>query len=57
METNLVEANGVESQAEVEKANGDSIQHAKQDDCLGVYGLVFEEVQAQRRVEGAVCHH
>ena len=57
LEHDLVEANGVESQAEVEKSNGDAIEHPKHEHCLDVDGLVFEEIQTQRGVEAAVCHH
>lgn len=53
----LVETNGVETQAEVEKANGNSIKHSKHDDCLHIYGFAFEEIQFLSYVKTAVRHH
>lgn len=42
---NLIEADGIEAKAEVEKANGDAIENAKKRDGLHVNGFVLKEVE------------
>jgi hypothetical protein len=41
----VIESNRVQSEAEVEEANGDAIKQSKGDDCLGVHRLRLKEVQ------------
>lgn len=54
---NLVEANGVKSQAQVKKSNGNTIQNAKENDSLHVDGLVLKKIQSLRGMERAECDH
>lgn len=53
----LVEANRVESEAEVEEANGDAIEQAEGDDCPSVNMLGLKEVQPLSDVQREEGHH
>jgi len=53
----LVEANRVESEAEIEEANGDAIEQAEGDDGSRVNWLWLKEVQPLGNVQREEGHH
>lgn len=53
----LIEANGVETKAQVEKTNGDTIEDAKEHHRLHVYWFTLKQIEPLRRMEGAKCYH
>lgn len=57
LEKYLIETNGVKSQAEIEKSNGNSIQNTKTHYSFEVDWFAFKEIKAQCHMKTAVCHH
>lgn len=53
----LVEANGVKTQAQVEKANGDTIEKAKENHSRHLNGFALKHIQPLGHKQCAVCHH
>lgn len=53
----LVETNGIESEAQVEKANGNTIQNAEEHHSFHVNRLTFEHIEALCHMKSAECYH
>lgn len=48
----LIKANGIEPQAQVQKSNGDPIQNAKPSNSLLIQRFVFKESHTQCHMKG-----
>ena len=53
----LVETNGVESEAQVEKANGNTVQNAEKHNSFHVNRLTFKHIEALCHMKSAKCYH
>lgn len=57
MATHLIEANWIETKAEVEEANGDAIEDAEEHHRLQIDRLGLKEIEPLRDVKGAERNH
>ena len=53
----LIEADGIEAKAEIEKTNGDAIEEAEENNSFRVYWFILKEVQSICHMKCAICYH